>query len=146
MLVLGLGTLATAGTSSFIALAVLLTAVIGAIQLAMGAMRLGFLVNFLSYPVLAGFTSAAAVITVLGQLKHLLGVESAAASCARTRQWPTCSSTSAQANAATVVDRGRLHRRSVGSEALGADGAWRRWLSSSCAHCSRMRRDWMLAE
>ncbi|HJY35847.1 MAG TPA: SulP family inorganic anion transporter, partial [Steroidobacteraceae bacterium] len=74
MLVLGLSTLATAGTSSFIALAILLTALIGAIQLAMGALRLGFLVNFLSYPVLAGFTSAAAVITVLGQLKHVLGI------------------------------------------------------------------------
>jgi sulfate permease, SulP family len=74
MLVLGLSTLATAGTGSFIALAVLLTAMIGAIQLAMGALRLGFLVNFLSYPVLAGFTSAAAVITVLGQLQHVLGV------------------------------------------------------------------------
>ena len=43
-------------------------------QIAMGALRLGFLVNFLSYPVLAGFTSAAAVITVLGQLKHVLGI------------------------------------------------------------------------
>jgi sulfate permease, SulP family len=74
MLVLGLSTLATVGTASFIALAVLVTAMIGAIQLAMGALRLGFLVNFLSYPVLAGFTSAAAVITVLGQLKHVLGV------------------------------------------------------------------------
>jgi SulP family sulfate permease len=74
MLVLGLSTLATAGTGSFIALAVLVTAMIGAIQLAMGALRLGFLVNFLSYPVLAGFTSAAAVITVLGQLQHVLGV------------------------------------------------------------------------
>ena len=74
MLVLGLGTLATAGTGSFIALAVLVTAMIGAIQLAMGALRLGFLVNFLSYPVLAGFTSAAAVITVIGQLQHVLGV------------------------------------------------------------------------
>jgi SulP family sulfate permease len=66
--------MAIAGTAAYIALAVLLTAVIGVIQLAMGALRLGFLVNFLSYPVLAGFTSAAAVITVLGQLKHLLGI------------------------------------------------------------------------
>jgi sulfate permease, SulP family len=74
MLVLGLGTLATAGTPAFIALALLVTAMIGAIQLAMGALRLGFLVNFLSYPVLAGFTSAIAVITVIGQLKHVLGV------------------------------------------------------------------------
>jgi SulP family sulfate permease len=40
----------------------------------MGALRLGFLVNFLSYPVLAGFTSAAAIVTALGQLKHLLGI------------------------------------------------------------------------
>jgi SulP family sulfate permease len=38
---------------------------------------LGFLVNFLSYPVLAGFTSAVAVITALGQLKHLLGINQA---------------------------------------------------------------------
>ena len=102
MLVLGLGTIAVAGTSTFIALAVLLTAVIGAIQLAMGAMRLGFLVNFLSYPVLAGFTSAAAVITVLGQLKYLLGVDQP--------QYPALYQTvaavferMAQANAATVV-------------------------------------------
>jgi len=77
MLVLGLSTLATAGTASFIALAVLTTAMIGATQLAMGALRLGFLVNFLSYPVLAGFTSAIAVITVIGQLKHVLGVSEA---------------------------------------------------------------------
>lgn len=74
MLLLGLSTLATAGSGSFIALAVLLTAMIGAIQLAMGALRLGFLVNFLSYPVLAGFTSAVAVITVIGQLSHVFGI------------------------------------------------------------------------
>ncbi|MBL8269628.1 sulfate permease [Steroidobacter sp.] len=74
MLVLGLSTIATAGTATYIALAILLTAVIGVSQLAMGALRLGFLVNFLSYPVLAGFTSAIAIITALGQLHHLLGI------------------------------------------------------------------------
>lgn len=102
MLVLGLSTLAIAGTGAYIALAVTLTAVIGAIQLAMGALRLGFLVNFLSYPVLAGFTSAAAVITVLGQLKHLLGISQP--------QHPALYQTlidvvehAAQANAATVA-------------------------------------------
>lgn len=73
MLVLGLSTIATQGTASYITLAILLTAIIGLVQLIMGALRLGFLVNFLSYPVLAGFTSAAAVIAALGQLKHLLG-------------------------------------------------------------------------
>lgn len=74
LLVLGLSTIATAGTAAYIALAVMLTAVIGVSQLAMGALRLGFLVNFLSYPVLAGFTSAIAIITALGQLHHLLGI------------------------------------------------------------------------
>jgi SulP family sulfate permease len=52
----------------------MLTALIGVTQLLMGALRLGFLVNFLSYPVLAGFTSAIAIITALGQLHHLLGI------------------------------------------------------------------------
>jgi SulP family sulfate permease len=75
MLVLGLSTIATAGTVTYIALAIVLTAVIGVSQLAMGALRLGFLVNFLSYPVLAGFTSAVAIITALGQLHHLLGIQ-----------------------------------------------------------------------
>lgn len=74
MLVLGLSTIATAGTAAYIALAIALTAVIGVSQLAMGALRLGFLVNFLSYPVLAGFTSAVAIITTLGQVPHLLGI------------------------------------------------------------------------
>jgi len=74
MLVLGLSTIATAGTAAYIALAVLLTAMIGVSQLVMGGLRLGFLVNFLSYPVLAGFTSGIAIITVLGQLHHILGV------------------------------------------------------------------------
>ncbi|HEY0681203.1 MAG TPA: sulfate permease [Steroidobacter sp.] len=74
MLVLGLSTMAIAGTTAYIALATLLTAVIGVSQLIMGALRLGFLVNFLSYPVLAGFTSAIAVITALGQLHHFLGI------------------------------------------------------------------------
>lgn len=75
MLMLGVSAIATAGTAAYVALAVLLTAVVGITQLAMGALRLGFLVNFLSYPVLAGFTSAIAIITSLGQLPHLLGIQ-----------------------------------------------------------------------
>jgi len=41
----------------------------------MGIARLGFLVNFLSHPVISGFTSAAALIIGFSQLKHLLGME-----------------------------------------------------------------------
>ncbi|MBK07560.1 MAG: sodium-independent anion transporter [Deltaproteobacteria bacterium] len=59
---------------TYIAYAVMLSMMIGLIQFAMGAFRLGFLVNFLSHPVISGFTSAAAIIIGLSQLKHLLGV------------------------------------------------------------------------
>jgi SulP family sulfate permease len=48
---------------------------VGAIQFLLGLFRMGFLVNFLSKPVINGFTSAAAVIIILSQLKHLLGAE-----------------------------------------------------------------------
>ena len=36
---------------------------------------MGFLVNFLSRPVISGFTSAAALIIIFSQLKHLLGTD-----------------------------------------------------------------------
>ncbi len=58
-----------------IALSVLLALMIGVIQLAFGFMRMGFLVNLLSHPVLSGFISAAAIVIGLSQLHHLLGVE-----------------------------------------------------------------------
>ena len=48
---------------------------VGAIQFLLGVFRLGFLVNFLSHPVVSGFTSAAALIIGLSQLKHRLGID-----------------------------------------------------------------------
>jgi len=59
----------------FIQIAILLALLVGLIQLLMGLFRLGFLVNFMSNPVISGFTSAAAFIITLSQLKHLLGIE-----------------------------------------------------------------------
>jgi SulP family sulfate permease len=47
---------------------------VGVLQLLLGVLRMGFLVNFLSIPVVSGFTSAAAILIGLSQLKHLLGV------------------------------------------------------------------------
>ncbi|NNE29900.1 MAG: solute carrier family 26 protein [Saprospiraceae bacterium] len=70
----GVGALAEGGTEAFIGLAILLAFMVGAIQFLMGAFRLGFLVNFLSHPVISGFTSAAALIIGISQLKHLLGI------------------------------------------------------------------------
>ncbi len=66
--------LAAQGSAQYIALAITLAFLVGCIQLALGVFRLGFVVNFLSHPVIAGFTSAAAIIIALSQLHKLLGV------------------------------------------------------------------------
>lgn len=71
----GIGAIAEAGTETYIALAIALALMVGVIQFLLGVFRLGFLVNFLSHPVISGFTSAAALIIGLSQLKHLLGVD-----------------------------------------------------------------------
>ena len=71
----GIGALAQGGTETYIMLAITLALFVGLIQFLLGAFRLGFLVNFLSHPVISGFTSAAALIIGLSQLKHLLGVK-----------------------------------------------------------------------
>lgn len=71
----GLGVLAVSGVDEYIALAILLTFMVGTIQLLLGIFRMGFLVNFLSKPVISGFTSAAAIIITFSQLKHLLGTD-----------------------------------------------------------------------
>lgn len=60
----------------YITLSVLLALMIGVIQFVFGLLRMGFLVNLLSHPVLSGFVSAAAIVIGLSQLHHLLGVES----------------------------------------------------------------------
>lgn len=70
----GIGVLAQGGTEAYLQLAILLALMVGIIQFVLGASRLGFLVTFLSHPVISGFTSAAALIIGLSQLKHLLGI------------------------------------------------------------------------
>ncbi|VCX39545.1 unnamed protein product, partial [Gulo gulo] len=57
------------------AYAVLLAFLSGCIQLAMGFLHLGFLLDFISYPVIKGFTSAATVTIGFGQIKNLLGLQ-----------------------------------------------------------------------
>ncbi|WP_017726107.1 SulP family inorganic anion transporter [Halalkalibacterium ligniniphilum] len=70
----GVSTIAEPGTDEYLSLVLLLMLMIGLIQFLMGVLRLGFLVNFLSHAVISGFTSAAAIMIGLSQLKHLLGV------------------------------------------------------------------------
>lgn len=70
----GVSLLAEPGTDEYISLALLLMLMIGVFQLLLGVFKLGFIVNFLSHAVISGFTSAAAIIIGLSQLKHLIGV------------------------------------------------------------------------
>ncbi len=76
----GLSTIAEPMSAEFIQLAILTSMVAGMIQVLLSVLRMGFLVNFLSYPVISGFTSAAAFIIAISQLKHLLGLNMISAS------------------------------------------------------------------
>lgn len=70
----GVGQLAEIGSPDFIRLALVTALAVGIIQFLMGVFKAGFLVNFLSHPVLSGFVSAAAVIIGVSQLGNLLGL------------------------------------------------------------------------
>ncbi len=65
---------AAPGSEQFIALAIVLALMVGVMELAIGLFRLGAIINFLSHPVIVGFTNAAAIIIALSQLNKLLGV------------------------------------------------------------------------
>jgi anti-anti-sigma factor len=69
-----LETLATAGSPGFIAYAIMLALMIGFFQFMLGVLKLGLVVNFLSHPVVNGFTNAAAIIIASSQLSKLFGV------------------------------------------------------------------------
>jgi SulP family sulfate permease len=69
-----LAPLAAVGSSQYIALAIMLALMVGVVQLALGLFRLGVVVNFLSHPVIVGFTNAAAMIIGLSQINKLIGV------------------------------------------------------------------------
>jgi len=71
----GVSTLALAGSESYISIAILLALMVGTIQFILGIFSLGFIVNFLSKPVITGFTSAVALIIGLNQFRNLFGVD-----------------------------------------------------------------------
>ncbi|MBI9087581.1 MAG: SulP family inorganic anion transporter, partial [Desulfobacterales bacterium] len=66
--------LATAGSEGYIAYAILLALMVGMFQFLLGVLRLGLVVNFLSHPVVNGFTNAAAIIIASSQLSKMFGV------------------------------------------------------------------------
>ncbi len=66
--------LATAGSPEFIAYSIILALVVGIFQFSLGVLRLGMVVNFLSHPVINGFTNAAAIIIATSQFSKFFGV------------------------------------------------------------------------
>jgi SulP family sulfate permease len=71
----GLSIYAAPFSPEFIELAMITALVAGVIQVLLSLLKMGFLVNFLSHPVINGFTAAAAIIIGLNQLNNILGYE-----------------------------------------------------------------------
>lgn len=69
-----IGNVAEAGTMGYAA-ALTLAFLSGAMLLAMGVLRLGFIANFLSHPVIAGFITASGILIASSQIGHILGVK-----------------------------------------------------------------------
>lgn len=66
---------AAVGTAAYWQVAITLAFLSGAILLAMGLLRLGFIANFLSHPVISGFITASGLLIAASQLKTLMGVK-----------------------------------------------------------------------
>lgn len=71
-----LASVAQPGTDAYLQAALVLSLLSGAILVAMGALRMGFLSNFLSHPVISGFLTASGILIAASQLGSLLGVSS----------------------------------------------------------------------
>ena len=65
--------------TGYVAYAIMLAFLVGIFQLSLGLLRMGVLVDFLSHPVVTGFTNAAAIIIATSQLSKLFGVNVASA-------------------------------------------------------------------
>ncbi len=69
-----IGQVAEQGTAGYAVAALTLAFLSGGFLVLMGVLRLGFLANFLSHPVIAGFITASGILIATSQVKHILGV------------------------------------------------------------------------
>ena len=69
------GNVATQGTAGYAVAALTLAGMSGAFLVLLGLLRLGFIANFLSHPVIAGFITASGVLIAASQLRHIFGIE-----------------------------------------------------------------------
>ncbi|MEA3300576.1 MAG: sulfate permease [Pseudomonadota bacterium] len=72
-----LGGIFPAGSAEYVAGALLLALLSGLVLVLMAVLRLGFIANFLSHPVISGFISASGILIAIGQLRHILGIKAA---------------------------------------------------------------------
>ena len=70
-----LGGIAAAGSPEYVGAALVLATLSGLILFAMGVLRLGFIANFLSHPVISGFVTASGILIAASQLGHILGIQ-----------------------------------------------------------------------
>ena len=74
LILAGLSTLAEPGSENYLELALTLTLMVAVIQCLFGVFKFGFIANFLSYPVILGYSAAASVIIIGSQLGHVVGI------------------------------------------------------------------------
>ncbi|MFP5329199.1 MAG: SulP family inorganic anion transporter [Alphaproteobacteria bacterium] len=95
------GGVAAQGSPEYVAAALILALLSGLILAAMGILRLGFLANLLSHPVVSGFISASGILIALSQLKHILGIRASGETLPEMIR--TMAETLGQANGPTLV-------------------------------------------
>lgn len=69
-----IGKVAQPGSAEFVTAALTLAFLSGAFLMILGLLRMGFLANFLSHPVISGFITASGILIATSQFKHILGV------------------------------------------------------------------------
>ena len=92
---------AAPGSAEAVAAAIVLALMSGGMLIAMGVLRLGFVANLLSHPVVSGFITASGVLIATSQVRHLLGVE--AGGGAFLEMLGSLYANTGEANAATLV-------------------------------------------
>ena len=88
--------IAASGSPGYVAYAITLSLIVGLFQLGLGLLRLGVVVNFLSHPVIIGFTNAAAIIIATSQLDKIFGVRADKAEHHYQTVWNTIAAVPAQ--------------------------------------------------
>jgi len=95
--------IAASGSAGYVAYAITLSLIVGLFQLSLGLLRLGVVVNFLSHPVIIGFTNAAAIIIATSQLDKIFGVRAEKAAHHYETVWNTMVAATQQIHWPTFV-------------------------------------------